>query len=142
MPMHYIGIAGFPRRYYAWTAFDAFAQFGDLNRFISLAAIAVFLAQFIFLANFFHSIWRGRRASQNSWQSNTLEWTTPPRANPRQLTRRHSGRVPLALRLQQVRRGSRLYPPNRAPAANPGVEPASGAAVAGPDQQRLARAAG
>ena len=77
MPMHYIGITGFRRRYYAWTAFDAFAQSGDLNRFISLAAIAVFLAQFIFLANFLHSIWRGRRASQNSWQSNTLEWTTP-----------------------------------------------------------------
>ena len=37
----------------------------------------MFLAQFIFLVNFFHSIWRGRRTSQNSWQSNMLEWTTP-----------------------------------------------------------------
>ena len=24
MPMHYVGIAGFPRRYYAWTGFDSF----------------------------------------------------------------------------------------------------------------------
>ena len=77
MPMHYLGIAGFPRRYYSWTGFDAFSQFADLNRLISLAAIAVFFAQFVFLFNFFYSIWRGRRATQNPWNSNTLEWTTP-----------------------------------------------------------------
>ena len=44
---------------------------------ISLAAIAVFFAQFIFLFNFFYSIFRGRLATQNPWHSNTLEWTTP-----------------------------------------------------------------
>ncbi len=77
MPMHYVGIAGFPRRYYSWTTFDAFSQFADLNRFISLAAIAVWLGQFVFLFNFVHSIFRGRRALPNPWHSNTLEWTTP-----------------------------------------------------------------
>ena len=77
IPMHYIGIAGFPRRYYSWTGFDMFSQFSDLNQFISVAAIFAFLAQFIFLFNFFHSIWRGRRATENPWKSNTLEWTTP-----------------------------------------------------------------
>ncbi|MBF9144441.1 cytochrome c oxidase subunit I [Hymenobacter properus] len=77
IPMHYIGIAGFPRRYYSWTGFDMFSQFSDLNQFISVAAIFAFLAQFIFLFNFFHSIWRGRRATENPWRSNTLEWTTP-----------------------------------------------------------------
>jgi cytochrome c oxidase subunit 1 len=77
MPMHYVGIAGFPRRYYSWTGFDAFSQFADLNKFISAAAILAFFGQFVFIFNFFYSIWRGRRATENPWNSTTLEWTTP-----------------------------------------------------------------
>lgn len=76
-PMHYIGIAGFPRRYYSFTNFDAFSGFTDLNQFISVAAIATFIGQFIFLFNFFYSMYRGRKAPANPWKSNTLEWTTP-----------------------------------------------------------------
>jgi cytochrome c oxidase subunit I len=76
-PMHYIGIAGFPRRYYSFTNFDAFSTFVDLNSFISIAAILTFGAQFIFLFNFFYSMYRGKKASANPWKSNTLEWTTP-----------------------------------------------------------------
>jgi len=76
-PMHYIGIAGFPRRYYSWTNFDAFHSFTDLNMVITIAAIFTLAAQFIFLFNFFYSIFRGRPASKNPWKSNTLEWTTP-----------------------------------------------------------------
>jgi cytochrome c oxidase subunit 1 len=76
-PLHYIGIAGFPRRYYSFTNFDAFSLFTDLNAFVSVAAILTFVAQFIFLFNFFYSIFRGRKAPANPWNSNTLEWTTP-----------------------------------------------------------------
>lgn len=76
-PMHYIGIAGFPRRYYSFTNFDAFSTFVDLNSFISIAAILTFGAQFIFLFNFFYSMFRGKKATENPWKSNTLEWTTP-----------------------------------------------------------------
>jgi len=76
-PLHYIGIAGFPRRYYSFTNFDAFSSFGDLNMFVSAAAILTFGAQFIFLLNFFYSIFRGKKAPENPWKSNTLEWTTP-----------------------------------------------------------------
>jgi len=76
-PMHYIGIAGFPRRYYSWTNFDAFSSYTDLNMFVSIAAIVTVTAQFIFLFNFFYSMYRGRKAPQNPWRSNTLEWTTP-----------------------------------------------------------------
>ncbi|QCK14630.1 cytochrome c oxidase subunit I [Mangrovivirga cuniculi] len=77
-PMHYIGIAGFPRRYYTWSSFETFSNiFQDLNAFVTIAAIITFVAQFIFLFNFFYSIYRGRRAPQNPWHSNTLEWTTP-----------------------------------------------------------------
>ncbi len=76
-PMHYIGIAGFPRRYYSFSTFDAFGAFTDLNMFISIAAILTFAAQIIFAYNFFYSMFRGRLAPANPWQSNTLEWTTP-----------------------------------------------------------------
>lgn len=76
-PMHYIGIAGFPRRYYSFTNFDAFSSFTDLNMFISIAAIVTFAGQFIFIFNFFYSMYKGRKASANPWGSNTLEWTTP-----------------------------------------------------------------
>ncbi|HLT08095.1 MAG TPA: cbb3-type cytochrome c oxidase subunit I [Cyclobacteriaceae bacterium] len=76
-PMHYIGIAGFPRRYYSFTNFDFTDKFTDLNMFVSVAAIVTFTAQFIFVFNFFYSMYRGRKANQNPWRSNTLEWTTP-----------------------------------------------------------------
>jgi cytochrome c oxidase subunit I len=76
-PLHYIGIAGFPRRYYSFTSYDAFSSFTDLNMFVSIAAIITFSAQFIFLFNFIFSIFRGRLAPANPWRSNTLEWTTP-----------------------------------------------------------------
>jgi len=76
-PMHYIGIAGFPRRYYSWTNFDAFSSYTDLNMFVSVAAFVTVAAQFLFLFNFFYSMYRGKRAPQNPWRSNTLEWTAP-----------------------------------------------------------------
>jgi len=76
-PMHYIGIAGFPRRYYSWTNFETFGGFTDLNMLVSVAAIITLAAQFIFLFNFFYSIFRGRLAPPNPWNSTTLEWTTP-----------------------------------------------------------------
>ena len=76
-PMHYIGIAGFPRRYYSWTGFDAFNTFADLNSFISVAAFITFGSQFIFVFNFIYSIFKGKKANENPWLSNTLEWTTP-----------------------------------------------------------------
>ncbi|MBW3468938.1 cytochrome c oxidase subunit I [Arthrospiribacter ruber] len=76
-PMHYIGIAGFPRRYYTWTGFEFSNMYTDLNMFVSIAAILTFGAQLIFLFNFFYSMYRGRVAPLNPWRSNTLEWTTP-----------------------------------------------------------------
>jgi cytochrome c oxidase subunit 1 len=75
-PMHFLGLTGLPRRYYSFTYFETFNVYSDLNAFISIAAAVTFAAQFIFIYNFFHSLFRGRRASQNPWRSNTLEWTT------------------------------------------------------------------
>ena len=76
-PMHYIGIAGFPRRYYSFTNFEAFSGFTDLNMFVTIAAILTFSSQAVFAFNFFYSMFFGRKAPANPWRSNTLEWTTP-----------------------------------------------------------------
>ena len=77
-PMHYIGMAGVPRRYYSFDTFDAFKHFTDLNKFITIFAIVAFFVQLIFVINFFYSIWYGKKMkTKNPWEANTLEWTTP-----------------------------------------------------------------
>ena len=77
-PMHYEGLAGMPRRYYDFANWESFKQFAELNQFISFVAGIVFLAQFVFIFNYFYSMYKGRKVTtQNPWGSNTLEWTTP-----------------------------------------------------------------
>jgi len=76
-PMHFLGLAGVPRRYYTNSSFPMFDDFINLNEIISIFAILAFLGQLIFLFNFLYSIYKGKKASQNPWNSNTLEWTTP-----------------------------------------------------------------
>jgi len=76
-PMHFLGMTGLPRRYYSFTLFHTFDVYTDLNQFISIAAFMLFAAQLIFLANFFYSMLWGKKAVQNPWHSNSLEWTTP-----------------------------------------------------------------
>ena len=76
-PMHYIGLAGAPRRYYDSTNFPFLDGVMDLNVLVTMFAIVGGLAQLIFLYNFFYSVGRGPKAVQNPWKSNTLEWTTP-----------------------------------------------------------------
>ncbi len=77
-PMHYLGMAGVPRRYYRFDTFDTFSHFTDMNQFITVAAIVVFALQVLFVINFFYSIWYGKKMTvKNPWQATTLEWTTP-----------------------------------------------------------------
>jgi cytochrome c oxidase subunit 1 len=76
-PMHFIGLAGVPRRYYSFMEFDFAKPFADVNVFITIFAIIGVAAQFIFLYNFITSALSKKKAPQNPWRSNTLEWTTP-----------------------------------------------------------------
>ena len=76
-PMHFLGMAGLPRRYYSNTAFPMFDNLADINILITYFAIIGGSAQLIFIFNFFYSIWRGPKATQNPWRANSLEWTTP-----------------------------------------------------------------
>src|SRR5690606_22806123 len=81
-PMHFVGIAGAPRRYYdnsVYNEFDTVAHdmVFDLNVIITYFAIFAAIGQGVFLFNFFYSIFRGPKSVQNPWKSNTLEWTSP-----------------------------------------------------------------
>lgn len=75
-PMHFVGMAGLPRRYYSNTAFPYFDDLADTNQMITYFAIATALAQLFFVYNFVKSIFYGKKAPANPWSSTTLEWTT------------------------------------------------------------------
>lgn len=82
MPMHFVGFAGVPRRYYNNSVFEsfnpkAFEMILDLNVIITIFAILGAFGQIFFIYNFFYSMFRGPKASLNPWNANTLEWTTP-----------------------------------------------------------------
>jgi cytochrome c oxidase subunit 1 len=77
-PMHYLGMAGVPRRYYSFDTFESFSHFAPMNQFITIAAIVVFGLQLLFVVNFIYSIFKGRKMTEkNPYGASTLEWTTP-----------------------------------------------------------------
>lgn len=77
-PMHYMGMAGVPRRYLDFSLWKSFNQFADLNKMISVVTIVVFAVNLLFVFNFFYSIFKGRKVrTANPWNATSLEWTTP-----------------------------------------------------------------
>jgi cytochrome c oxidase subunit 1 len=77
MPMHYLGMAGHPRRYSQLTELNFLQGLLPLQKFITIAAFITMAGQFIFLANFVWSLLKGRKAEMNPWEATTLEWTVP-----------------------------------------------------------------
>ncbi|EPR17351.1 cytochrome C oxidase [Sphingobium indicum IP26] len=78
LPMHYLGILGVPRRYYALGDTAFIPQSVHLaNQWISIAALVVFAAQGLFFFNMIWSLFRGPRAGPNPWGAASLEWLTP-----------------------------------------------------------------
>src|SRR5437868_2108209 len=76
MPFHYLGIAGNVRRYSTFVD-DYLQPLMPLHKFITVAAIAMGVAQFIFIYNLFYSRYRGHLASHNPREATSLEWTVP-----------------------------------------------------------------
>jgi cytochrome c oxidase subunit 1 len=91
MPMHYLGLAGHPRRYSQLTELTYLHNLIPLQTFMTYAAFITIGIQLVFVFNFFWSLKKGAKASDNPWEATTLEWTTatpPPHDN-------FGGRVPV-----------------------------------------------
>jgi cytochrome c oxidase subunit 1 len=76
-PMHNLGLQGMMRRIYDFTQYEYLAPLQPMNQFISISVFLLVAAQSVYAFNFFWSIFRGEKASNNPWDSNTLEWTVP-----------------------------------------------------------------
>jgi cytochrome c oxidase subunit I len=84
MPMHYLGMAGHPRRYSQLTEVAYLHNLIPLQTFMTYAAFITIGAQFIFVINLFWSMLKGPKAADNPWDATTVEWTTatpPPHDN-------------------------------------------------------------
>jgi cytochrome c oxidase subunit I len=78
LPMHYIGILGVPRRYYALGEAAFIPESVHLaNQFMTVAALIVFVTQGVFFFNMIWSYFRGPKAEHNPWGATSLEWQTP-----------------------------------------------------------------
>jgi cytochrome c oxidase subunit 1 len=77
MPMHFLGIAGHPRRYAQLTEFQYLRHLQPLHLFITISAFITIAAQLIFIVNFFWSMRKGKPAGVNPWEATSLEWTVP-----------------------------------------------------------------
>jgi cytochrome c oxidase subunit 1 len=84
MPMHYLGMAGHPRRYSQLTEVAYLHRLLPVQQFMTYAAFITMSAQLIFVGNLFWTIFKGPKAADNPWEATTLEWTTatpPPHDN-------------------------------------------------------------
>ena len=80
-PMHWVGLLGMPRRVYTYSEE---LGLGDLNMFMSLAALLMAFGSLAFVWNLVRSWRRGEEAGPNPWGAATLEWATtspPPEFN-------------------------------------------------------------
>lgn len=81
-PMHFL--SRMPRRMADPYISEAMRDLLPLNQFMTICAIGMGFTQLLFLGNFLGSMFFGRRAERNPWNSNTLEWVTatpPPHGN-------------------------------------------------------------
>jgi cytochrome c oxidase subunit 1 len=76
-PMHLAGLKGQVRRVYDPYQYDYLKPLASMNAFITWAAIALAIAQILFLVNFFWSLRGGAPAGPNPWLAESLEWSEP-----------------------------------------------------------------
>ncbi|MSQ36339.1 MAG: cytochrome c oxidase subunit I [Dehalococcoidia bacterium] len=76
-PMHFLGIAGMPRRIYTY---DDGLGWGYWNMFATVGSYVLGISILIFVFNFFRSMRQEPTAPANPWDAGTLEWGTssPP----------------------------------------------------------------
>lgn len=74
-PMHFLG--RMPRRYADPYQDPGMLELLPINQFITICAFCMGAAQLIFAFNFFFSMFFGKKADRNPWNSNSLEWFAP-----------------------------------------------------------------
>jgi cytochrome c oxidase subunit I len=79
MPLFVTGAAGHHRRIYNYNHFPDLAtpDLQALSILATMSLVVLIAFQFVFLYNFFWSMFRGPTAPENPWLANTLEWQTP-----------------------------------------------------------------
>lgn len=78
MGMMLVGYGGMHRRLYNPFVYEFMDKLIPINQFITMSAVAMGLAQIIFLYNFFQTIFFSKeKASDNPWEVGTLEWQIP-----------------------------------------------------------------
>jgi cytochrome c oxidase subunit 1 len=81
-PMHFEGLRGMPRRVYDPHIYNQFKDLLSMDRFMTISAMVLGIAQIPFAINFIGSwIW-GKKAPGNPWEATTLEWTETPSPPP------------------------------------------------------------
>ncbi len=86
IPLFLLGARGDHRRIYDYSNFPDLMRPGMQElRVLATVSLLVMLAfQVVFLANFFYSMVKGKKAEANPWKANTLEWqaaSPPPHGN-------------------------------------------------------------
>ncbi len=76
IPMFVLGMGGHMRRIYNPMQYDFLKPMQGINQFITYSAILLLLGQIPFIVNFFWSMFGGKKAGDNPWNANTLEWAT------------------------------------------------------------------
>jgi cytochrome c oxidase subunit 1 len=75
--MHILGVGGHMRRIYNPTQYEFLLPLQHWNVFITVSALFLGVAQIPFVINFLWSLFAGKKAPVDPWQSTTLEWTAP-----------------------------------------------------------------
>jgi len=78
LPMHYLGILGVPRRYFAYSNSIEFIppSVEEANKWITISACFVAVVQLVFLFNLVWSYFKGKASGSNPWRATSLEWQT------------------------------------------------------------------
>ena len=86
LPLFLVGMAGQHRRIADFTQYPDLASpdLQSIRIFATVSLVILLLFQFVFIYNFFNSMFKGKKAPLNPWKANTLEWTVsspPPHGN-------------------------------------------------------------
>jgi cytochrome c oxidase subunit I len=96
IPLFVTGMAGDHRRIHNYANFPELwnEPLRHMREFSTISLLVLIAFQVPFFINFFYSIFKGKKASDNPWNANTLEWqcpSPPPHGNFKELPNCYRG---------------------------------------------------